>query len=862
MMNASNLIKATKKAFGNIKTIFRFPYIYIICISGDFAGLDDNERESQFSESIPISVSDLRRVLQNSLMSLHLLTQDEFLNEYPDINSMGRGHHWLSSLINQGEIKSQSTQQALSNIKVIHFYGYKGGQARSTLLGMVSTFLAEDGWKVLVVDSDIEAPSLDTLYARTCRSLSGTLLGVVQSSDLEITPERVKTAKESAGYVDLIACRPRSSDFDIDAAAFALRCALEPMIIEKAAQRIAEFGDSQQYDVLLIDHRSGLSPVALPWMTTLPGATVICVRLDEQWIPAKQFIKSILYTNLANPGVFVSWKPDDENYESYRKRNNTQIDSLLDILAEATSEAGEDTNEFIEEAEISALELQDHWIIWSYDNAFRESRLPEKKQLSSPSIDSINKLRSILNISSQKQEETVKELNPSGAADEGDLILTEALQELKVPNNSISYILGRKGTGKTRLLRELARDGIGEPLLVDSNSTENKGLKSPSPELTQASELYKDSPELLWWHLLCAAIDTSTTNTDILAHQFNIEMNQFYQIDPIHRILNNLDGKPKRIFLIDGLETAFNAGLIFTYVDSLFRFIQTIESDSRLSKYVHIKLFLRSDLAARGYQNIEQQLYGKSLYLSWDTQKIFNFILSRIAQISWYKEHFLETVKSIEEQRSEILKGNLSTEECEVLLMQIFPEKIRRNNLATKTFLKTYFADSASDRPEISASDKLRYYPRVFDRFLEVIADPRSNQISFKESPVVEGKINHKLIFVAHEAAANAYLEQLKSELKYLINLSNDIRENEEKIESLLDAFEDLRTPFKLDNCMSAISEKTNISEQEIRAAIERMKGIGMFEDRPGYPGELRVGRLFKSSLKMRYGRKEERTNL
>ena len=482
--------------------------------------------------------------------------------------------------------------------------------------------------------------------------------------------------------------------------------------------------------------------------------------------------------------------------------------------------------------------------------------------MSSPSIDSINKLRSILNISSQKQEETVKELNPSGAADEGDLILTEALQELKVPNNSISYILGRKGTGKTRLLRELARDGIGEPLLVDSNSTENKGLKSPSPELTQASELYKDSPELLWWHLLCAAIDTSTTNTDILAHQFNIEMNQFYQIDPIHRILNNLDGKPKRIFLIDGLETAFNAGLIFTYVDSLFRFIQTIESDSRLSKYVHIKLFLRSDLAARGYQNIEQQLYGKSLYLSWDTQKIFNFILSRIAQISWYKEHFLETVKSIEEQRSEILKGNLSTEECEVLLMQIFPEKIRRNNLATKTFLKTYFADSASDRPEISASDKLRYYPRVFDRFLEVIADPRSNQISFKESPVVEGKINHKLIFVAHEAAANAYLEQLKSELKYLINLSNDIRENEEKIESLLDAFEDLRTPFKLDNCMSAISEKTNISEQEIRAAIERMKGIGMFEDRPGYPGELRVGRLFKSSLKMRYGRKEERTNL
>jgi len=853
-MNANQLLKAAKKV-GEVKTIFRFPYVHLICIASNFADLEPDERELSFCSSIKTNVAELRKVLRNSLLSLRLLTYDEFLAEYPNGNQMDRGHHWLSALVDQELKETIAVDNLPIGIKVIHFYGYKGGQARSTLLGLLSTALAEDGWKVLVVDSDIEAPSLDILYARTARVLSGTLLGVIQST-AEIVPERVRTPAEGDGYVDLLACRPKSSDFDIDASAFALRCALEPMIIEDAARRIAQFANGNHYDVLLIDHRSGLSPVTLPWMSTLPGPTVVCVRLDEQWLPAKQFIKSVLRTNSANPGVFVSWKPDDENLDSYRQRNNFQIDSLLDILAATISEAAETSNNFEEEAEISSVELEDHWIVWSYDSAFRQSRLPEKNQLSGFSLESINKLRSILDVSF-KTSESIPILSPSGASDEGDLIQTEALRELKVPNNSISYILGRKGTGKTRLLRELSRVGIGEPLLVDSNSQEGKGLKSPSPELSRAAELYKDAPEKLWWHLLSAGIDTPETSTQALTEFFSREMDQHTTDDPIVRILEKIEGKPRRTFLMDGLETAFTARLIFSYAEGLFRFIQTVESDSRLSKYVHIKVFLRSDLAGRGFQNIEQQLYGKSLYLSWDTQKIFNFILSRISRIQWYRNNFSDLIEKIEEYRSEILKGSLSVERCEFLLMMAFPEKIRRNNLATKTFLKTYFADSASDRPEISTSDKLRYYPRVFDKFLQVIADPQPTDVgSFQGSQIRDGKISQNLIFVAHEAAAREYLGQLQSELNYLISLSDDFSENQTKIKSLLDAFEGLKTPFRLDECVSEIASKVDIDERDIRTSIERMKNVGMFEDRPDYPGQLRVGRLFKSSLRMKYVRR------
>lgn len=337
------------------------------------------------------------------MLSLRLLTSDEFLAEYPQGN---RGHHWLNALINQELETVDSIEQPPPGIKVIHFYGYKGGQACSTLLGLLSTALAEDRWKVLVIDSDIEAPSLHIIYGGSSPTLPGTLLGIIQSNP-EIVPERVRTSIEGRGYVDLLACRPESAEFDIESSAFALICVLEPMMIENAARRILEFATQKNYDAILVDHKSGLSPVILPWMSILPGQTVVCVRLDEQWRTGKHFIKSVLQTNHTNPGVFVSWKPDDENFESYRNRNNKQIDSLLDILAETISEAAETQDGFAEKSEISAVQLADHWIVWPCDSAFRHTRLPEKNQLSSLSIESLNKLRSILNINYKTTEEII-----------------------------------------------------------------------------------------------------------------------------------------------------------------------------------------------------------------------------------------------------------------------------------------------------------------------------------------------------------------------------------------------------------------------------------------------------------------------
>jgi len=841
---------------GSLRLVFRFPYVHLIHVSQVFDGIEEEGREAILSRKLGVSASEIRQTTKNNLFSVHLLTPQEAAQQFPEDRYSPRGYHWLTAYTDEQLGRPSRFGQLQLPVKVIHFYGYKGGQARSTLLALLARELAEDEWRVLAVDADLEAPSLDVIFSRTARTISSTLLGLTQGSG-DIQPERIP-ATQGSGYTDLISCRPQLRDYDIDATAFSLRAVLDPMDIDNLARRIGKLAVERDYDVVLIDHRSGLSHTTLPWMAALAGPAVVCLRLDDQWRPALQSIKAVLSMNRPDPGLFVSWKPDEEYLEAYRKRNYTQISALLDVLAEVVASGGELNSQNSDQLDLSFSELEDHWVMWPYDPAFRQFRVPERSALSGQTLDALSRIRGLLDLSGRKGTRlstASAPLSPSGSIDPGDLIQTDAIRQLKAPGNSISFIFGRKGTGKTRLLRELAEVRLGEPLVVDPNFTGSAGIKSASPELTKAGTAFAAKPTELWWHLLSAALDNPNTSSAEFIPSFSREIESTSVSDPVTNVLTKCARWPKRIFLLDGLETAFTSEKIFQFVESLFLFLQVLEADSRLNSRIQIKLFLRTDLAQRGYQNIEQQLHGRTIYLSWDTQKIFNFVLSRIARIDWYQSHFAELVSKIRAEYDHILNGNLPVSECESLLMHAFPAKLSRNNLFTKTFLKTYFADTASS--EASTGDKLRYYPRIFDKFLEVIANPKATDMaSFTGAQLDrDGKISQGLIFFAHEAAAADYLEQLRSELNYLISFATDANENADKVRSLLNAFDGLKTPFALEEHIPTLALRTNIDSNEIRKAMQSMRNMGLFEERPGYPEEWRVGRLFKSALRMKYVR-------
>ena len=336
------------------------------------------------------------------------------------------------------------------------------------------------------------------------------------------------------------------------------------------------------------------------------------------------------------------------------------------------------------------------------------------------------------------------------------------------------------------LLRFLADNEMGSPLLVDGNDTSERGFKSGSPELVDAAADFDKQPIIFWFHLISAALHAGTSNTLKLTEAFNKEMIDHHDED-LTSLIRRLPSGRRRVLLIDGIETAFRGRQINRFVDGLFAALLAADADPRLRELIDFRVFLRADMIGT-VQNIEQQISGKAIRLSWDTKTILNFVVSRIEESPWFQQHFTVAITEMRKRKDEVLRGQLSIEECEDLLLLVFPTKLRRNNLFTKTFLKTYFADSASERVGMESS--LRYYPRIYAQFIEYISDPRKMPPgSFTGSQIDQGRVDQRLIFAAHDAAANDYLEQIKAELVYLLEFDSDITENAQSVNAFLAAF-------------------------------------------------------------------------
>ncbi len=216
-----------------------------------------------------------------------------------------------------------------------------------------------------------------------------------------------------------------------------------------------------------------------------------------------------------------------------------------------------------------------------------------------------------------------------------------------------------------------------------------------------------------------------------------------------------------RLFLVDGLETAFDQAQILVYISALVQFMSTIDGDDSLRAKARLQVFLRTDLAVRGYENFEQLSQGRTLTLEWDAQAILNFVLSRIVVLEWFKDNFSSAVTKINAAYPRVHSGSVEISEAEELLLQIFPERLRRLNLKMTTFMRTYFSDDPSGMKS--------FYPRIYDEFLTFIDDPtKTYKAQGIEETDGQKRVSQQLIYAAHENATTQFLQQVRSELPVL----------------------------------------------------------------------------------------------
>jgi hypothetical protein len=76
---------------------------------------------------------------------------------------------------------------------------------------------------------------------------------------------------------------------------------------------------ARSYDVVLMDHRTGLAPTVPAWLRALPGPIVVLDRLDGQSRRARRAVES-LWRSLPDPGLLVSYVPSNDALEGFRER--------------------------------------------------------------------------------------------------------------------------------------------------------------------------------------------------------------------------------------------------------------------------------------------------------------------------------------------------------------------------------------------------------------------------------------------------------------------------------------------------------------------------------------------------------------
>jgi hypothetical protein len=836
MISGRRFLKKIIDEYGreSVKRSYRFPIAYLSVESSRFATMDDEKRELEFASSLGITINDLRNLENRLFFNVQLFVPGEC-----DALPVERGESWLKLLMEDGS--DQSDVEPLEHgPKTLHFYGHKGGQARSTVLSFLARALADMRWRVLTVDVDAEAPSLDLIFRDTPPDLGATLVGVRAGHRLR--PYRVYTGLED-GYVDLVAFRGVNDDVDLDAAALAMELALSPPSNDLLVSAVRAEG--KIYDVIFVDHRSGLGATIPPWVRGLPGPIIAFARMDDQWRRARSHLTALWSLRPSNPGVLVSFKPDEELETRFVVRHIDQARSALECLAEAMSLAIPAGNEAV-----SVDDVMDHWIVWPYDPAFREEGPASASSVGAGVRQALHEMQRLLGLaglplSKRDGASVVSPLHPSGAQDEGEFIVTHALRELTAPSSPYWFVSGRKGTGKTRLVRELAKLDCGSPLLVADDFPESLGGVNVRNKSVKFLIDEKVDRETFWWSLIASAnkvgIHRQALETELASWPGRLVAGE----TPFASLLNDLGGstsdRPPQVFLIDGLETAFTRKDTYEFVEALFRVWSTIESNYQLQSRIALRIFIRTDLANRGYENFEQLTHSRMLELRWNTQYILNFALSRILAHSWFQTNFPKVIEELEGYRREIRQGALSVETCEQFLLKVFPQRLRRQNMLTTTFLRTWF----SDDPKAEQG----FYPRIYDLFLSTIADPPVSS-DFSDARIEDGVISQDLIFYAHERATIDFLQQVRVELKNLVDL------NDEEIIRVLDAFRGKQTPFDVQKMEHDLYRNTNIEPFLVRQTLEQMKALGVFEGRPGYAGQWRAGRLFKTSLGMLYNRK------
>lgn len=533
---------------------------------------------------------------------------------------------------------------------VIAFHSYKGGVGRTLSLlsfakAWADVFTKTEQSKLLIIDSDIEAPGLTWLQGENCEDTFSylDLLSLIQDnkniqeivdlacSKLGLSTISVETSTRTVEHIFIPTYRYKEQLLDMYASP-------ETIVNSKGKEYILStiismICKQMGASAALIDLRAGISEFSSTLLLDPRVKKYMVTSTSTQSIKGTKIILEYLVKGLniqsdtVIPEIFLSMIPEtlpeseknnitSELMQCFEQEGaETEADSLIDNVITELPFA----SELIHLTSLSQI-LQNlkgremynrirKLVQQNYNYEISDATAPVSAIIRDETLRKINELAGM-------------QLTAEGNS-EFDLLITAPLKYLKTKYKDIiptTVIMGAKGSGKTFLFRQLAskqdwfsfcnslneqqtlnKEGHFLPVIASRNSKEmTPSLNSCITSLNQAISCAK-VPQNIFLDNQTKLEQQKSTNTnwsffweDLLASSFNPSL---HRLEEVNNLLNECG--QKIIFLVDGLEEIFRQ-----IVDSAVErdAIQVLCQDiinSISARYSNIGIitFLRRDMA-------------------------------------------------------------------------------------------------------------------------------------------------------------------------------------------------------------------------------------------------------------------------
>lgn len=765
-------------------------------------------------------------------------------------------------------------QQLLSPPLVATFYSLRGGVGRTTALAHTAYSLAKQGLKVLCIDMDLEAPGLSTMLGtQQNESIDKGVVHLLNQADIyrALDPEKLTDSilrVDSVLDLSLLPAGTPSANYArelelLDPSAW-YREDSNPLRI--LVDSIRELPSGTRPDVILIDSRTGMSPIAAPLLFDVADIAVMTFyphqqayegtkllsrallgaksqRVDAEnrpFTPEPRFLVSPLP---ASPEPFATMQERAQNWieewvRPARDRNGSSPFAVEEIThAVSYSESTATADSVHSETPTSPYDEVAAWIAGIVDTDSETQSISENDLSGSPS-----KMQILDSLSFEGQT--------------ADSLPYEQLKHNFINTTSVnealdtkrSLVIGRKGTGKTLIFRYLHESKSQRTAVVTGPSGDGLPLDADVFTTIGAQlDASADAWRPVWLALLVLVIlrndpEASAPKSMVLNASGQGKYTRVNLNEDVHSLIT-MDNSALEIktwlteydralpttlmFLFDGLDTGFdsNEDLRTKVVTSLLTLVNTTGRDF---KNLIFKVFVREDIyQATKFPN-KSHLRADAAVLVWNNQMDFlRLVVHRALQSGLFKEFAQKRLEQEAVGRA-VFSVDTAIEYWpdEQLLMAwrlLVGERMAGGKTAyTDKWVWSRLADANGDHAP-------RYLIRLFQSAVrqEIQAEPK-----------------------------NPYTRTLirpKSLIDALDNVSQDAREAIEEefpeLQTLIELLERVATtPFDF-SLLESIANKHQVHSDGLRFKLARE--VGLVESIQSFEDRYRVPELYRTALKM-----------